>query len=870
MLTYRFLRQLPLVGLLLAMTACSPSDDSVSAEQAPSEAAPSVSSASSSAVNWPALTSEVKRDSALEARIDELLAQMTVEEKVGQIIQPEIKQVTPEDVRNYHLGSVLNGGGTTPNNDKYAAIQDWVDLADSYYQASIDTSDGRLGIPIMWGTDAVHGVGNVIGATLFPHNIALGATDNPALIEKIGWATARELAVTGIDWNFSPTVAVARDERWGRTYEAYSEDPEIVAAYAGPMVHGLQGRAEEEDFLGQQRVIATAKHFIGDGGTERGIDRGDTLGDERELRDIHGPGYFSAIEAGVQVVMASFTRWDGIRMHGHQYLLTQVLKEQMGFDGLVVGDWSGHGFIPGCTALDCPQAINAGLDIYMAPEPEWKTLFDNTVRHVNEGTITAARLDDAVRRILRVKLRAGLFDKGRPSQRPLAGDESVLGAAEHREIARQAVRESLVMLKNNDGLLPLSRQQHVLVAGDGADNIGKQTGGWTISWQGTGNANSDFPGATSIYQGIEAAVREGGGSVELSEIGEYAQKPDVAIVVFGENPYAEMQGDIPNLLYRQGHTEDLALLRQLQADDIPVVALFITGRPLWVNRELNATDAFVVIWQPGTEGAGVADVIFQNNAGEIHYDATGRLPFSWPARPDQYGLNRGDEDYQPLFAYGFGLSYADTDTLGDELSEEGLAGTETLEVLELFNRRPIDPWELEAIGAENDRQTMLSNTLHTSTVHIEAVDRNEQQDARRVLWNGEGPGQMALFTQERQDWSGYLRDKAALIFDLRVDHGPTEATYLRLGCGSYCASDIDVTESIRAHMTGQGWQTISVDLNCFPTSGDNFGVIQPQEEFITQVLQPFSIYTTGELELTFANVRLEKHKAEGAILDCQQ
>ncbi len=855
--------------LLTTLAACQPSEDASEADQGASEP---VSSApvSEIGVDWPAITSEVKTDPAIEARIDELLAQMTLKEKVGQMIQPEIKQVTPEDIRDYHIGSVLNGGGTTPNNDKYAAVQDWVDLADSYYKASVDKTGGRTGIPIMWGTDAVHGVGNVIGATLFPHNIALGATQNPELMEKIGWATARELAVTGIDWNFSPTVAVARDERWGRTYEAYSEDPEIVGAYAGPMVRGLQGDAESEDFLGAGRVIATAKHFIGDGGTYRGVDRGDTMGDERELRDIHGAGYFAALEAGVQVVMASFTRWDGIRMHGHQYLLTEVLKEQMGFDGLVVGDWSGHGFIPGCTALDCPDAVNAGLDIYMAPEPEWKELFASTVRHAREGTIPMARIDDAVRRILRVKLRAGLFDKGLPSSRPLAGDESVLGAPEHREIARQAVRESLVMLKNSDALLPLARDQKVLVAGEGAHNIGKQTGGWTISWQGTGNVNSDFPGATSIYEGIEAAVTEGGGSVELSETGEYTQKPDVAIVVFGENPYAEMQGDIPNLLYRQGHEEDLTLLRKLQGEGIPVVSLFITGRPLWVNRELNASDAFVVIWQPGTEGNGVADVIFRNNEGEIQHDMTGRLTFSWPARPDQYRLNRGDDEYQPLFPYGFGLSYADKDTLGDELSEEGMPATETVDVLEIFNRRPIDPWGLEAVGAENDRREMTSNTLETSTVTVEAVDRNEQQDARRVVWNGEGPGHVALFTEERQDWSGYLEDKAALVFDMRVDHGPTETTFLRLGCGSYCASDIDVTDGMRDHMAGQGWQTISVDLNCFPESGANFGVIQPQEEFITQVLRPFTIYTTGELELSFANVRLEKHKAEGAILDCQE
>ncbi|MGV8837165.1 glycoside hydrolase family 3 protein, partial [Cellvibrio sp.] len=427
--------------------------------EAPAATTPPASTTTAAKVEWPAITSAVKKDPAVETRIEELLAKMTLEEKIGQLIQPEIKFLTPEDIKQYHVGSVLNGGGSTPGSNKYATMEDWVKLADSFYNASIDKSNGRIGIPIMWGTDAVHGLGNVVGATLFPHNIALGATNTPELLKQIGWATAREIAVTRLNWDFSPTVAVARDDRWGRAYESWSEDPQIVGAFAGEMVEGLQGEGGSEKFLSNEHVIATAKHFIGDGGTLNGVDRGPTQGDEQHVRDIHGAGYFSALESGVQAVMASFTSWDGTRMHGHKYLLTDVLKGQMGFDGLVVGDWSGHSFIPGCTAVDCPESLMAGLDIYMVPEPNWKDLYNNLLAQAKSGEVTAERLDDAVRRILRVKIRAGLFEKGAPSTRPLAGKKELLGAPEHRAVARQAVRESLVLLKNKNNLLPLARNQ---------------------------------------------------------------------------------------------------------------------------------------------------------------------------------------------------------------------------------------------------------------------------------------------------------------------------------------------------------------------------------------------------------------------------
>jgi len=817
-----------------------------------------------SAKQWPILKSAIAKDPAIEKRIDELLARMTLEEKVGQVIQPEINEITPEDVKKYHIGSVLNGGGGTPHRNKYATVEDWIKMADSFYNASVDKSGGRIGIPIIWGTDAVHGQGNVIGATLFPHNIGLGATNDPKLLKEIGFATAREMAVTGQDWDFSPTVAVVRDDRWGRTYESWSEDPRIVKAFASEMVKGLQGEAGKEPLFTNQKVIATTKHFIGDGGTLNGVDRGATQATEAELRDIHGAGYFGAIDAGVQVVMASFSSWGGVTMHGQKYLLTDVLKNQMGFDGVVVGDWNGHMFIPGCTVTNCPASMMAGLDIYMVPDPQWRELYKNLVAQVKSGELAKERLDDAVRRILRVKLRAGLFEKGAPSTRELAGKKSVLGAPEHREIARKAVRESLVLLKNKNNLLPLSRKQKVLVAGDGADNIGKQSGGWSVSWQGTGNANTDFPGATSIYAGINKVVTEAGGTATLSPDGSFDTKPDVAIVVFGEDPYAEMQGDLGDLTYKPRNPSDWELLKKLRSKNIPVVSVFISGRPLWVNRELNASDAFVAAWLPGTEGQGIADVIFKNAKGEINYDTTGRLSFSWPKRPDQVSLNVGDKNYAPLFPYGFGLSYRDKDKLGDHLSEEGLKAEAVLDQLEFFNRRPMGEWKLEIIGFQNDRVSMDSKSAKVSSVQITAVDRNVQEDARRVQWNGQGPGQVAFSVPDRKDFTNYAKANSALVFEIKVDATPSKTTFLRLGCGSYCASDINVTEKLKS-FAGKGWQTVTVPLGCFPDSGANFGVKQPPAEFWTQVLQPFSLLTDGTLDVTVSKVSLVKGAGKNGV-----
>ncbi|HSY05232.1 MAG TPA: glycoside hydrolase family 3 protein [Steroidobacteraceae bacterium] len=599
-------------------------------------------------LRWPQLTSPVPPDPELEAHIERLLAGMTPEQKVGQVIQADIGSITPDDLRHYPLGSVLNGGNSWPNDDKLAAASEWLRLADRFYQAS--TAGG--GIAVLWGTDAVHGHDHLVGATLFPHNIGLGAAHDPQLVRRIGEITALEVRVTGLDWVFGPTVAVARDARWGRTYESYSADPRLVDAYAAAMVTGLQGEPGTAQFLDAAHVLATPKHFLGDGATHGGRDQGDSTVAESELRSVDAAGYVGALRAGAQAVMASYSSWHGVKMHGNRALLTEVLKGRMGFDGLVLGDWNGHAQLPGCSPVSCAAALDAGIDVLMAPDG-WRELHANTLRMAGSGQIPAARLDDAVRRVLRVKLRAHLDREGPPSARPFAGRYELLGSAEHRAVARQAVRESLVLLKNRRQLLPLSPQLNVLVAGDAADSIARQSGGWTVDWQGT-LSNQDFRQGQSIYAAIAACVAAAGGTVTLSPGGEFTRRPDVAIVVFGEHPYAEYAGDVATLAYSPGDKHDLALLRRLHAQRIPVVSVFLSGRPLWVGAELAASDSFVAAWLPGPEGGGVADLLFRSAAGAVQYDFRGRLPFPWPRSPRPLGDGRGEA---PLYAAGFGLSY---------------------------------------------------------------------------------------------------------------------------------------------------------------------------------------------------------------------
>jgi beta-glucosidase len=599
---------------------------------------------------WPRPAPALPADPRLEARIGALLARMTPAQKVGQLIQADIGSITPDDLAHYPLGSVLNGANVAPGDDKLASPREWLKLADRFYAAS--TAPGGPGvIPLMWATDAVHGDNNIPGATLFPHNIGLGAARDPALLRRIGAITALEVRVTGLDWTFAPTLAVVRDARWGRSYESYSANAHQVAEYATAIVEGLQGRPGSRQFLDAAHVVATAKHFVGDGGTG-GHDEGDNPASEAELREVDAAGHVAAIAAGVQTVMASFSSWQGVKLHGSYALLTEVLRGRLGFDGLLIGDWNGHEQLPGCSAANCPAAIDAGLDVLMAPS-EWRALFENTLAQVRSGEIPDKRLDEAVRRILRVKLRARVDSEGPPSARPFAGRFELLAAPAHRAVARQAVRESLVLLKNRSQLLPLSARARVLVAGEGADNITQQCGGWTLDWQGT-MPGADIRPAESIYAGIRSAVAAAGGSAELSPAGEFSVRPDVAIVVFGEQPYAEGAGDVASLALPGSAAHDLALIRRLKAAGVPVVAVLLSGRPLWIEAELEAADSFVAAWLPGAEGGGVADVLFRGADGAVRHDFRGRLPLPWPRAPGAKGAGSGT----PLFAYGYGLRYA--------------------------------------------------------------------------------------------------------------------------------------------------------------------------------------------------------------------
>lgn len=825
----------------LLLTACSEAPTPVARETA----TPPV---------WPALTLPVPQDQAMEQAISELMNKMTLEQKIAQMIQPEIRDITVEDMRKYGFGSYLNGGGAFPNDNKYATPADWIALAEAMYQASIDASVDGVAIPTMWGTDAVHGHNNVIGATIFPHNIGLGAANNPALIEQIAEATAREVMATGIDWVFAPTVAVVRDDRWGRTYESYSENPDIVRDYAAAIVRGLQGAADQ-DFLSERRVISTVKHFVGDGGTTGGVDQGNTEVNEEELFRIHAQGYVGGLEAGAQTVMASFNSWNGSKIHGDRYLLTEVLKDRMGFDGFVVGDWNGHGQIPGCTNDNCAQAANAGLDVYMVPTAAWKPLYYNLIEQVKTGVIPEARIDDAVRRILRVKKRAGLFDKPSPAQRPLAGRTELIGAPEHRAVARDAVRQSLVLLKNNEQLLPLKPQQRILVTGPGADNIGQQSGGWTISWQGTGNTNKDFPGGTSIYGGIARQVTAAGGQVESSSDGSFTEKPDVAIVVFGEEPYAEGNGDLDNLEYQRGNKTDLALLQQLKAQGIPVVSLFISGRPMWVNPELNASDAFVAVWLPGSEGEGVADVILRNAAGEVQYDFHGKLSFSWPATPQQSTVNIGDADYQPLLPYGFGLRYGDASTLSNTLSEDSGDAAANSELV-IFERAPRSPWQLQLVSG-SDRIAVTSSVQEFGAIRSRTFDNQVQEDARRFEFSGKANAGLNFGSPFPRDLRAFASADSVLTLQLMRRGAVPEQVALSMSCGEACRGSQNIAPALAAMPEGE-WQTLQISISCLQQQGLN----------LAQVFNVLTIESAGELNLSLADARIQR-VSENTAQACQ-
>ena len=788
---------------------------------------------------WPQLDIEVKTTAKIEAQVAELLAGMTLDQKVAQMIQPEIRDITVEEMRQYGFGSYLNGGGAFPNNNKHATPADWVQLAEDMYQASIDDSLDGSTIPTMWGTDAVHGHNNVVGATLFPHNIGLGATNDPELIEQIAKVTAKEVLATGIDWIFAPTVATVRDDRWGRTYEGYSEDPEIVKAYSAAIVRGLQGRANE-DFLSSGRVISTVKHFVGDGGTIGGDDQGNNITSEQELFAIHAQGYVGGLTAGAQTVMASFNSWHGNKLHGSEYLLTQVLKDRMGFDGLVVGDWNGHGQVAGCNNASCPQAINAGVDIVMVPS-DWKALYDNTIEQVKQGIISQQRIDDAVTRILRVKVRAGLFDSPSPSKRKYSGDDSLIGAKAHRELARKAVRESLVLLKNKQNLLPLKPKMNVLVAGDGANNIGKQSGGWSITWQGTNNTNEDFPGGSSILAGIEQQVLASGGKVQFNENAEFEEKPDVAIFVFGEEPYAEGVGDIADLEYQKSIKSDLVKLRKLKQQGIPVVSVFITGRPLWVNAELNASDAFVVAWLPGSEGTGVAEVLFSDSNGQIQHDFKGKLSFSWPKDPLQI-VNRGDKEYKPLLPYGFGLSYGDANVLEDNLIETVKPQNDANTPIYIHKQSLQPGWKMQVVSG-SESIDISANSHQLEGVKYRTIDKEIQEDAFSVETQGLNLAGIKLSTNAAL-LKTKLTKNASLVFDINSMKASDAGLLLKVHClTGKCVSQIDLNDELK-WLAANEWNTLTVGLEC----------IVPSIEEASQVV--IELISKGDVNFAISNMHI--------------
>lgn len=807
---------------------------------------------------WPQVTWPLAADPALEKRITDLMAAMTVEEKVGQLVQGDIASLTPDDVRRYRLGSILAGGNSDPGGRYDASPAEWLALADAFYDASMDTSKGGKAIPLLFGIDAVHGQSNIIGATLFPHNIGLGATRNPELLRQIGGITALETRVTGMEWTFAPTVAVPQDDRWGRSYEGYSESPEVVASYAGAMVEGLQGRVGTPEFLDGRHVIASVKHFLGDGGTTDGKDQGDTRISEPDLVRIHAAGYPPAIAAGAQTAMASFNSVNGEKMHGHRHYLTDVLKGRMNFGGFVVGDWNGHGQVKGCTTTDCPATINAGLDMAMASD-SWEGFYETTLAAVKDGRITPQRLDDAVRRILRVKFRLGLFEAGRPSTRAVGGQFALIGAPAHRAVARQAVRESLVLLKNQNGVLPLSPKQRILVAGDGANDVGKQAGGWTLNWQGTGTTRKDFPNADSIYEGIAHQARAAGGEAVLAVDGRYAVKPDVAVVVFGEDPYAEFQGDRPTLAYKPGNETDLALLKRLKADGIPVVAVFLSGRPLWVNREINAADAFVAAWLPGSEGAGIADVLLRGSDGRVQHDFKGKLSFSWPRTATQYANNVGQKDYDPLFAFGFGLTYADNGDLAALPEASGVTGNEGATGV-FFARGDAGPGmalRLEQAAGQGLTVTRVPDALPDDRLKITGVDHLAQEDGRRLAWSGKGEAVAALHSHTALDLQREFNGDLMLLTTLRVDAAPEGEAWLSVGCGVGCSARIAIGPSLAALPQGQ-WKRVGVPLKCLAKAGAKLDAID----------RPWSVVTADAMTISVSRVALGALNEAEVALGC--
>ncbi|MBN2534828.1 MAG: glycoside hydrolase family 3 C-terminal domain-containing protein [Spirochaetales bacterium] len=565
-------------------------------------------------------------------RAADLLSQMTLNEKLGQMAQVDRRFLQEDEhITEYFLGSLLSGGGSAPYPN---TPESWVKMYDRFQEMALNT---RLKIPVIYGIDAVHGHNTLYGATIFPHNIGLGATRDMEFIERIGRITALEVAATGLDWTFAPCIAVPQDERWGRTYEGFSEYSPLVAECGAAYIKGLQGEPTWND---RKRILACAKHFAGDGGTHEGKDRGDVLVSEEVFRQIHIEPYRAAIEAGVGSIMVSFNSYRGTLMHGYKKYLTDVLKGEMGFTGFIVSDWEGTEHLA-ARYRDCVrEAVNAGIDMVMIPG-HYERFLITLKALVETGEVPVSRIDDAVKRILIIKFRMGLFEHPF-SDRTLLPE---IAKNEHKETAREAVRKSLVLLKNRGNILPLDKKiRRVFVTGKNADDVGHQCGGWTLTWQGT--TKEDIPG-TSILQGIKNTV-SASTKVTYDPDGYGVKGHDVAIAVVGEFPYAEWHGDKENLALS---VVDVDVIRRCKDQEVPVIVVLVSGRPMIVTDHLAYWDAFIAAWLPGSEGQGIADVLFGD------YNPSGKLSYSWPKSMDRFPVNYGDTNYDPLFPYGYGLSY---------------------------------------------------------------------------------------------------------------------------------------------------------------------------------------------------------------------
>ena len=577
--------------------------------------------------------------------ISGLVSSMTLKEKIGQMTQVDYRYLQDvTDINKYFLGSILSGGGATPPTNQPSS---WVDLYNEFQEQALNT---RLKIPLIYGIDAVHGHNNVVGATIFPHNIGLGCANDEKLIKEIAVATAVEIQATGLDWTFAPCLAVAQDERWGRTYESFSEDHDIVTKLGVATVQGYQ----MGNSLSKKSVLACAKHYVGDGNTVFGtgsnnykIDRGDVVLDEGELRSKYIKPFKESIKQGVGSIMISYNSWHGKKLHGHKYLINDILKQELGFKGFVVSDWAGINEIAKDYKASIIESINAGIDMVMVPgslNPDHDS-YDDFIRlaieSVKEGSIPINRIDDAVTRILKIKKKIGLFD------RPIKDPQNInmVGSKKHRDLARESVRKSMVLLKNKNKLLPIDRSgKKISFVGEHADNIGYQCGGWTITWQG---GSGDITPGTSILDAFKATVKDTN-DISYSIYGENIPDSDIIIAVIGEKPYSEGWGDRKSLDLSD---EDKKILKRVKEKNLPYLIILVSGRPLLIENEIKDSDAFIAVWLPGTEGAGIADVIFGDHA------PTGKLSMSWPRSIDQLPINIGDKIYNPLFPFGYGLSY---------------------------------------------------------------------------------------------------------------------------------------------------------------------------------------------------------------------